>query len=319
MKFPKIAGLLGLALLCLMGPAQAYENPILGPINDPDCILMDGVYHLIEPQGGKTSAHFNYRTSTDLVHWSDPVAILKQPPGTALWQGSYYRDTDGTLYLYYAAVSDDKVKTIHVARAKSFKGPFTDLGVLATGAIDPYPFRDANGSLWLYYKNDLTGQKGIWVQKMDGPAKLSDVPAKEILHPIPYSFEDHGYRSVEGPTVIERAGLYFLLYSGGPFSTQAYAVGYAWSHNPDGPFKRGRNNPIMSVRSTHNVYSPRVPTVVADGAGASWLVYRQRQTWAPRSPRTLTIDRLDDSRAAEGRLSVIPTSGVDMPDPVPIR
>ena len=299
-------------------PAAAYENPILPRINDPDCILLDGAYRLIEPEGGTKAGHFAYRTSTDLVHWSDPIPILLQAPGTALWQGSFLRDTDGQLYLYSAAVAPGRLKTIHVARAADFTEPFTDLGVVAQNAIDPFPIRAADGSLWLYYKDDSTGQKGIWAQRMTDPATPALTTAVEILHPRPHTFEDNGYQSVEGPTVIYRAGLYFLLYTGGPFDQTTYAVGYAVSKSPDGPFQRGPNNPILSNSKSPGVYSPGVPTVVQDGAGQSWLVYRQRATAGRKSPRQLTIDPLDDSRAAEGILSASAKAQTNEPDPVPL-
>lgn len=309
----------GLALiLCGVIPAGAYENPILPAIRDPDCIVMNGIYHLVEPGGTSAKGgYFNYRTSRDLLHWSDPVRILPQPAGLGVWQGSYYRDTDGRLYFYYAAVDLGRDKTIHVAAADSPTGPFTELGVVADG-IDPYPFRDDDGTLWLYYKDDRAAQKGIWAQRMDGPAKLSDAAAVEVLHPQPHTFEDGGYLTVEGPTLIKRAGKYFLIYSGGPFGAPRYAVGYAVADHPEGPFTRGPNNPILSNATSPDVYSPGVPSVVADGAGASWLVYRQRATAERLSPRQLTIDRLDDSKAAQGLLSATPTHGVAMPDPVPL-
>ena len=299
------------------GPAWAYQNPILGPINDPDCIMIDGLYRLIEPQGGKQSDHFAYRTSRDLVHWSAPVAILQQPKGIGLWQGYFFKNADGKLYLYYATVDVAKHKTVHVALAADFTGPFTDLGVVAYNAIDPFLLRDDDGSLWLYFKNDQTGLKSIFVQPMSNPSTVSGLPI-EVLHPQPNTFEDDGYLTVEGPSVIKRSGRYFLLYTGGPFGAKSYAVGYAVASTPAGPFQRGPNNPILSNTKSRGVFSPGVPDVVSDGAGKSWLVYRQRQTAARRSPRMLTIDPLDDSRAAEGILQAKATSGTTMPDPTPL-
>lgn len=308
-----------LTVLGLLAPnvALAYQNPILGPINDPDCMMIDGLYRLIEPEGGKQSGHFNYRTSRDLVHWSDPVAILQQKPGIGLWQGYFFKDSDGKLYLYYAAVDTAKQKTVHVARAADFTGPFTELGVIATNAIDPFLFRDDDGSLWLYFKNDQPGLKSIFVQRMSSAATVAGSPI-EVLHPQAKTFEDSGYVSVEGPTLIKRAGLYFLLYTGGPFSAKSYAVGYAVAKHPDGPFTRGRNNPILANSKSSGVFSPGVPDVVLDGAGKSWLVYRQRETADKQSPRILAIDALDDSRAADGVLDAQATNGTKMPDPVPL-
>ena len=314
--FPLFSRLAFLTLL-FTSPAQAYLNPILGPINDPDCIRLDGIYHLIEPEGGPKGGYFNYRTSLDLVHWSDPVRILQQPPGLNLWQGSFFRDTDGQLYLYSAVVDLSRNKATHVAAADSFVGPFHDLGVVARDAIDPFPFRDGSGKLWLYFKNDLPGQKGIWVQPMLNPYTPGPDPAREILHPAGGTFEDNGYVSVEGPTVIRRGGFYFLLYSGGPFDRKTYAVGYALSRYPDGPFVRAPNNPILSITKNPQAFSPGAPSVVRDGAGQSWLVYRQRLFGGAGSVRMLTIDRLDDSGAALGLLNAYPSMGEDEPDPVP--
>ena len=315
----RLALRLAVLAIFLPGPAAAYVNPILGPINDPDCIRMDGLFRLIEPEGGKAGGYFNYRTSSDLVHWSDPVRILQQPPGVQLWQGSFYRDINGQLYLYAAVVDANRGKTVHVAAADSFTGPFHDLGVVAQNGIDPYPLRDPSGQLWLYYKNTLPDQQSIWVQPMADPSRPGPDPAREILHPEPGTFEDNGYVSVEGPTVIHRGGYYFLLYTGGPYDQKTYAVGYAVSRHPDGPFVRGPNNPILSISRNPNVYSPGVPTVVRDGAGQSWLVYRQRLFGALKAARMLTIDRLDDSGADLGLLNAYPTNGEARPDPVPLR
>ena len=304
-------------MILLPSTSFCYENPLLGPINDPDCVLIDGTYHLIEPGGHAGAGYFNYRTSRDLVHWSKPVRILQQQPGHQLWQGFFYKDTDGKLYLYYAVLDEMHYKSVHVAVAPAFTGPYTDLGEVASNAIDPTLFRDDDGSLWLYFKNDRPGYKSIWAQRMATPSTVA-VPATEILRPMPKTFEDNGYVSVEGPTVIKRAGKYFLLYTGGPFGGKSYAVGYAVAQHPEGPFVRGPNNPILSNTKSSNVYSPGVPDVVLDGAGKSWMVYRQRQTAERRSPRMLTLDPLDDSRAAEGILDAKATSGTSVPDPVPL-
>ncbi len=294
------------------GLALAYENPLFGPINDPDCVVLDGRFHLITPAGVGDKAGFDYRWSKDLLHWSAPERILAQSAGTQLWQGYYYRDASG-LYLYSAQVTN-KQKAIHVGRADSVTGPFTDLGGFAPGGIDPFPLADANGTLWLYYKDDRKGQKGIWAQKMADPATPQGAPV-EVLHPEPGTFEDNGYLTVEGPMVIARGGHYFLIYSGGPFDQPYYTVGYAVSDSPSGPFTRKG----VLLAPSDSVFSPGVPDVVTDGAGQDWLVYRQRTSAAKAAPRVLTIDRLDTSQAAKGLLSAVATSGTVQPDPVPLK
>lgn len=309
---------LALCWLCLASPVLAYENPIITGIMDPDTYEEGGTYHMITSAGGPKNAHYAYRTSRDLLHWSAPVAILPQPKGINLWQGSFFRDGDGQLYLYYTTVDRSKAKAVHVARAEDFTGPFTDLGVVAPHAIDPYPLRAEDGSLWLYFKDTRPGEKSIWVQPMASPARAAGA-ASEVLSPRPGTFEDNGFLSVEGPSVIARGGHYFLLYTGGPFGQKTYSVGYAVADRPQGPFTRGPNNPLLSNSLTPNVYSPGVPAVVTDGAGKSWLVYRQRVSARRSSEIFLAIDPLDDAQAAKGILRASPSRDAERPDPVPLR
>ena len=54
----------------------------------------------------------------------------------------------------------------------------------------------------------------------------------------------------EGPTVIRRGDKYYLFYSCNDFRSKDYAVGYAVSDSPLGPWKRYEGNPIIS---RHNV------------------------------------------------------------------
>ncbi len=301
-------------------PAQAYQNPILTGIRDPDASLLNGVYHMIEPEGHTDNGgYYAERSSKDLLHWSAPTAILQQAPGFFLWQGHFYAAQDGQIYLYYTEVDTTKRRIVKVASAKSPTGPFTTLGTIADNGIDPYPFQDADGTLWLYYKNDLKSDRGIWVQRMASPSKPAAQPPVEVLKPQPGTFEDTGMVTVEGPTVIFQNGNYFLIYTGGAGNLYNYAVGYAVARHPTGPFVRGPNNPILANSKSPNVFSPGVPSVVPDGSGTLWLIYRQRATADNDSPRQLTIDPLDVSRAAQGILSATATNGVTLPDPVPLR
>jgi beta-xylosidase len=54
----------------------------------------------------------------------------------------------------------------------------------------------------------------------------------------------------EGPFVIKHKGLYYLTYSCNHTRCIDYAVGYAVSKSPRGPFKRFEGNPILK-RSEH--------------------------------------------------------------------
>lgn len=311
-----------LLLVALTSGVHAYENPIITNTRDPDCSRFDLQFHMIEPAGGVTNGgYYKYRTSTDLVNWSAPVTILQQQPGFALWQGKF-KKINGKVYLYYTRVDSSDTKTIRVASADTPAGPFTDHGRLVTASegIDPCPFTEADGTIWLYYKNPAAGEKSIWVQKLSNPTtKASGYSPKRLLSPAVGTWEDAGYPSLEGPAVVKISGTFFLLYTGGPYGQASYAVGYAHSANPDGPFTKYSGNPIMSNAESPNVYSPGVPSVVQDGADAYWLVYRQRATAVDDSPRQITIDKLNTTNAANKVINATATNGVTKANPVPLQ
>ena len=62
----------------------------------------------------------------------------------------------------------------------------------------------------------------------------------------------------EGPSILKRDGLYYLLYSANDFRSQDYAVGYATSDSPFGPLKKNSKNPLLH----------RVDELVGTGHGA---------------------------------------------------
>lgn len=304
-------------------PALAnYTNPIITQTRDPDCTRFDGVFHMIEPGGGATNGGFyKYRTSKDLVTWSAVTQIFQQAAGNELWQGHFYKHTDGVYYLYYTRVNDATGSTIGVASATSMAGPWTDHGrlITATGGIDPFPFMGPGGNLWLYYKNDAAGFKNIWVQRLSNPkTKYSGYTARLLVDPQPGTWEDNGYVSAEGPCMRYYSGKYFLLYTGGPYGQYDYAIGYAYSDSPDGTFTKYSGNPIMSNVESPNVYSPGVPSVVQDGSAQDWVVYRQRVSAVRQSDRQITIDKLDVSNAANHVINAKATSGTSLAAPVPL-
>jgi beta-xylosidase len=49
----------------------------------------------------------------------------------------------------------------------------------------------------------------------------------------------------EGPTVLKHRNKYYLFYSGNGFRSIYYAVGYAVSENPAGPWVKYSGNPIL--------------------------------------------------------------------------
>jgi beta-xylosidase len=161
--------------------------------------------------------------------------------------------------LHYTARDRRKnVQCIGVATASDPRGPFrddrkeplvcqTELG----GTIDSHAFRDADGQLYLYYKNDGNAVRKpteIWAQRLtpDGTGLVGTPVSLGLKNDKPW--EAH---VIEAPTMVRRPGGYTMLYSAHHFGWEpdqrlsAYAMGYATCTSPMGPCTDAPENPIL--------------------------------------------------------------------------
>ena len=270
--------------------ANDYRNPVIDEnLADPVVVFHDGTYYLYATGAVDGDNGYRVYTSKDLVSWErGPVVFRPGPPH--VWAPDVWRDPDsGRFYLYYTAD-----KTVGVAEAASPLGPFTIRRKLFDHAIDAHLFRDDDGRLYLYVV-ELPGFR-ITVQPMAGPAEPTGDP-KVVLRPES-DWETRNGRVTEGPWMIKHADRYYLLYSGSGANTPDYAVGYATSASPSGPFTRAEHNPIL--HRSEGLFGPGHGCAIRDRAGAWWFVYHQKRTARRAWDRFICLDRLhfDD----EGRL-----------------
>jgi len=285
--------------------AADYRNPVIDEnLADPAVVFYEGTYYLYAT--GEVEGDNGYRvyTSKDLVHWErGPVVFRPGPPH--VWAPDVWRDPDsGRFYLYYTAD-----RTVGVAEAAGPQGPFTIRRKLFDQAIDAHLFRDDDGRLYLY----VVGLPGfrITVQPMAGPTEPAGEP-KVIFQPES-EWETRDGRVTEGPWMIKHDGRYYLLYSGSGASTPDYAVGYATSESPTGPFTRAEHNPIL--HRSEGLFGPGHGCAIRDGDGAWWFVYHQKRTARNEWGRFICLDRLqfDD----QGRLNGEATRDRLQPAPAP--
>lgn len=59
------------------------------------------------------------------------------------------------------------------------------------------------------------------------------------------SWELQQAKVAEGPSLLKRNRVYYLIYSANHFRSQDYAVGYATATSPLGPWKKYDGNPIL--------------------------------------------------------------------------
>jgi xylan 1,4-beta-xylosidase len=218
---------------------------------DPTIFYEDGQYYLY---GTSSAKGFPVYQSADMVNWHGPTG--KGADGHALLKGDSYGTSKfwapqvfknkGKYYMAYAANED-----VAIAEGNSPLGPFRQkISKAISGPvhqIDPFIFKDTDGKLYLYFVRLQKGNR-IFVAPLKGD--LSDIDtasAKECVNSsLAWENTAHSKWPVcEGPTVIKHNGLYYLLYSSNDYQNIDYAIGYATSTSPMGPWAKNPSNPII--------------------------------------------------------------------------
>ncbi|MBI5388481.1 MAG: family 43 glycosylhydrolase [Verrucomicrobia bacterium] len=294
-------------------PAKTYRNPIIdrrGPA-DPHVIRFQGKYYMYPTTD---SRGYDVFVSDDLVHWEDKGKVFRDSRG-GVWAPDVFENKrgDGKFYLYYTDNAPKPPegkggKQIGVAVADSPMGPFVDKGALADQAIDAHLFQDDDGAFYLYYVH-LEGGFKIMVQPMADPLTKKG-EAQRVIHPTE-PWEKISGEVTEGPFMLKRKGVYYLMYSGTGADSPNYGVGYATAKSPLGPFTKYSGNPI--AHRGGNVLGPGHHCVIAGPDGRLWMVYHQKASTNKGWDRFLALDPLwfDES----GVIHAKTTKGTDEPAP----
>jgi len=270
---------------------------------DPHVIKVGDTYYLYATTHTKG---YDVYISKDLVNWENKGRAFDDPRGGA-WAPDVFHNAngDGKFYLYY---TDDIAgrkpggpsKQIGVAVADSPLGPFVDKGVLATDAIDAHLFRDDDGTFYLYYVDLFEGFK-IRVQPMSDPLTKRGEPTIVIRPTEPW--EKISGEVTEGPFMLKRNGIYYLMYSGTGADSPNYGIGYATAKSPLGSFQKFKGNPI--AHRGGKVLGPGHHCVIEGPDKKLWLVYHQKWKDDISFNRFLAIDPLwfDDQGVIHTNLS----------------
>jgi arabinan endo-1,5-alpha-L-arabinosidase len=276
-----------------------YRNPVLdADFPDPAIVrAADGTFYAYATQtvrGGLVN--IQVARSADLVRWALLGDALPQRPAWStrvwnFWAPHVVRDDARGRYVMYYAAHHDALdgKCIGIATSPAPRGPFADIGAPLVCAadgfnIDAMAFDDpVSGRRFLYWGS--SDRQPLVVQELaaDGMSFAPGSAPRAVLAPggdAEYS------RLVEAPWVIHRAPWYYLFYSGDDCcgSPPHYAVLVARATDPAGPFQR--------------LGAPGHNAVVADDAGADWIVYHAVDPARPLQDevgfvrRPMLIDRL---------------------------
>ena len=300
-----LLGVLGVPFLRGEANKPIYTNPVIDEIGpaDPHVILFKNKYYLY-PTGDNRSYHVY--TSTDLMHWTKGAKVFA-PGERNVWAPDVFLNpVDKKFYLYYTVS-----KKIGVAVTDKPDGIFVDRATLFTNAIDAHMFRDDDGKLYLYYVQ-LPGFR-IHVQRMKTPLQKAGKPIGIIRPTEPW--EKKRGAVTEGPWMLKHNKTYYLMYSGTGANSLDYAVGYATSRSPTGPFVKHPGNPIIKRGS--GALGPGHGCAVKDAKGKLWHVYHQQKDGTKPWNRFICIDPLWFD--AKGVLHGKATRGAPQPAPAPLR
>ncbi|CAI7606135.1 unnamed protein product [Penicillium pancosmium] len=271
------------------------NRPVFAIHNFPDPGLLEhnGTWYAYGTNPKKhdpNTIHIPVATSTNFVNWTlhhdyDAMPTLGGwERSVNHWAPDVIQRDDGKFVIYYAGQTKD-FKTHHCIGAAVSKGtdplgPYIPLNEpLACphkygGAIDPSPFKDSDGTLYVVYKADgnSVGSGGycgnsrlprspvpIMLQelKSDGVTKVGE--PKTIL-----DINDSDGPLVEAPDIIRTAdGTYFLFFSSHCFTSLGYNVKYAHAKSVKGPYTRA-DRPLLQT-TDFGLQAPGGATISKDG------------------------------------------------------
>ncbi len=224
---------------------------------DPTIFYNEDTYYLYGTTTGNTPLNgegFQVYTSSDQKNWKGPVGAqggLALKKGDAFGSQGFWAPQilkfNNQFYMIYTANENIAVATSN-SPLGPFKNAFKEPLAASVKQIDPFVFIDDNGKKYLYHVR-LTNGNRIFVAELNDdllsikPETLTECIAAELQWENSQNVE---WSVAEGPTVMKKEDLYYLIYSANDFRNPDYAVGYATSKSPLGPWEKSKTNPIIS-------------------------------------------------------------------------
>jgi hypothetical protein len=272
-----------------------------GDAGDPDVVESGGIYYafstgtalgnhiqaLVDTSGTPTSGWQSYTgTSSGSTALANPPAWEQIDTQTS--PGVFFYDNQWVMF-YDAAqaghASDTGFDCLSVATTATLSpgdanmtddttGPLLCQSNLG-GAIDPSPFIDpVTNTPWLVWKSNDGGSTqpaGIWTEELDstGTGFLPGTSPTQIFYndTAAYPWET----TVEDPSMAYLNGQFYLLFSGGVYTTASYSEGFATCASPTSTCVQTDPDQILSSYGT--VAGPGGGSWFVDAAGQLWLAY----------------------------------------------
>lgn len=292
-----------------------HDDTSIIQLADPTIFKHENKYYLYGTVGGNAGNGFLTYVSGDLKKWklfqqNDGYALRKNDAfGTAGFWAPQVFLYNKKFYMAYTANEN-----IAIAVSDHPIGPFKQVVKRPLEApvkqIDPFVFIDDDGKKYLYHVRLNQGNR-IYVAEMNDdfssikPGTLKEcIVATEIWE----NSAKVDWPVAEGPSVLKHEGIYYLFYSANDFRNPDYAVGYATSKHPVGPWTKYPGNPVLSKHLIgHN--GPGHGDFLFDKKKLYYVFHTHSNSIGVAPRKTALIEtRFDDNRQGVDSLRMIPGS-----------
>lgn len=190
----------------------------------------------------------------------------------------YFDDETGRVYLYYSRCCYKNPVESEIADWAKKQGLYDEVE-----------------ESWIYgieIKPDFSGVIGEPVLLLRPPVKMDDKQAEWESRSV--TSNEVNRRWTEGSYLFKKGDTYYMMYSANYFGGANYAVGYATSDNPLGPFVKASNNPILekNIESGGVVSGTGHCMALTLDNGQMLCVYHAR-TQNTGEERVVFIDRME--------------------------
>ena len=289
--------LLGLFFILACQTACTKGEPL--DLADPYVLEYEGIFYAY---GTHARDGITVYRSKDLKHWEGPcgnaennLALHKNDSWgkRKFWAPEVYPYGDGFIMTF----SVDTHTAI--AYSDSPLGPFKQEEPFSVyipdfDNIDSHIFIDDDGQAYLYWVWWRFGRGNeIWVSKLSPDLKTMVGKPHACLHATDGTWEvvplDNGeiHRVAEGPFILKHNGKYYLTYSCNHYISHDYAVGYAVSDSPLGPWERYEGNPIL--RKHKGYVGTGHHSFLTTSKGDTYIIYHVHHSTDKVSPRRMLI------------------------------
>jgi GH43 family beta-xylosidase len=275
-------------------------------------ILRDGdTYYMY---GTSSDDGFEVFRSDDLIHWEGPMGnknglVLHKDDVYGekwFWAPEVYK-IGSKYYMYYSAEEH-----IAVAVSDSPLGPFkqdSKVPLFETKAIDTHLYIDGNGRKYLYYVAFTNGNV-IWMCELnDDLISVKPNTVKECFgrsQPWEFSTKEPVGVVNEGPYILKKGKIYYMVYSANHYASPDYGIGYATSSSPGGPWKKYEGNPIY--QSPDSLTGVGHCSFFTDKAGNLQMVYHAHFNKQKVHPRKVLINPVTFEKKRKVKAPVLKVS-----------